>query len=62
MGWKCLFVRGSICLVSMARETEVDMQGWISNRFDLPMLKLHKRRERSIWAAFGPVELQDACS
>lgn len=47
MGWKCLFV-GPSCLVSMARETEMDMQGWISNRFDLPMLKLHKMRERDL--------------
>lgn len=42
-------VHGSICLVSMAREAEMDMQGWISNRIDLPMLKLHKRREREIY-------------
>lgn len=32
----------------MAREAEMDMQGWISNRIDLPMLKLHKRRERDL--------------
>lgn len=42
----------------MARETEESMQGYVDGRFDLHKVKLDKRRERSIWTAFGPGLIQ----